>query len=93
MHVTTVVAEVTQQNKWKRKKGVTMNSNSLEEEEKESAYFYLCFLVSILLPSCSETKKAEETDREARHMEREVQGRWEKKGDKKRQTSQGSVLL
>lgn len=104
MRVIMVVAEATQQNKWKKKKGVTMNSNSLEEEEKERAYFYLCFLVSLSLPSwityniCTPTellwdKKGWGDRQRKRHMEREVQGRWEKKGDKKRQTSQGSVLL
>lgn len=42
--------------------------------------------------SCSETKKAEETDRE-RDIWKEGTGEVGEKGDKKRQTSQGSVLL
>lgn len=60
-----------------------MNSNSLEEEEKESAYFYLCFLVSILLPSCSETKKAEETDRERDIWKERYRGGGRKRGTRR----------
>lgn len=104
MHVTTVVAEVTQQNKWKKKKGVTMNSNSLEEEEKESAYFYLCFLVSILLPSwityniCTPTellwdKKGWGDRQRKRHMERRYRGGGRKGGQEETDESGFSPLI